>query len=71
MGSPSLFYNNSIKNNHLFLKFLCKDEFETLHDPEVANLSRFMKWYLATYLILFLLLGGMIITVSLTHPLPN
>jgi hypothetical protein len=69
LGSPSLFYNNSIKNNFLFLKFLFQNEFETLNDPSLANLCRLMKIFLAGYAILFLVMAGLILNVIICHPL--
>jgi hypothetical protein len=71
LGSPSLFYNNSIKNNHLFLKFLFKNEFKILSDPGVTSLSQFMKWFLVTYMIYFLFLAGVALIFIRTHPLPH
>jgi len=69
LGSPSLFYNNSMKSNYLFLRFLCKNEFEVLNDPPLVKLCRFARIYLAAYLILFLTMVGLILTVIHNTPI--
>jgi hypothetical protein len=68
LGSPSLFYNNSMKTNHLFLRFLCKSEFESLNDPPLVKLCRFARIYLASYMILFFIMAGFILTVIHNAP---
>jgi hypothetical protein len=68
LGSPSLFYNNSMKTNHLFLRFLCKNEFEVLDDPPLVKLCRFARIYLASYLALFFIMVGLILTVIHNTP---
>ena len=69
LGSPSLFYNNSMKTNHLFLRFLCKKEFEVLDDPPLVKLCRFARIYLASFMILFLIMFGLILTVIHNSPI--
>jgi hypothetical protein len=71
LGSPTLFYNNSIKNNSLFLRFLLRKEFESLNDPTLSNLCRIMRLYLAVYLVLFLIFAGLILAVIFEHPIQH
>lgn len=54
MGSPSLFWNNSIRNNWLFLKFLFRSEWRALGDPALDNMCRLMRVFLTAFLVLFL-----------------
>jgi hypothetical protein len=54
MGSPSLFWNNSMRNNWLFMKFLFGSQWRELGDPAVTNACRFMRVFLVAYLALFL-----------------
>jgi hypothetical protein len=67
-GSPSLFHNNSIKNNHLFLRFLCKNEFESLNDQSLLRMCRFARIYLGSYMILFFIMAGLVLTVIHNNP---
>ena len=71
LGSPSLFYNNSIRNNFLFLRFLCKNEFESLDDPPLVKMCRFARIYLSSYMILFFIMMGLILTVIPNTPVPG
>jgi hypothetical protein len=41
MGSPSLFWNNSMRNNWLFMKFLFGSQWRELGDPAIANCLSF------------------------------
>ena len=54
MGSPTLFWNNSIRNNWLFMKFLFSSEWRGLRDPAVANVCRFMRIFIVVYFLFFL-----------------
>lgn len=56
IGSPSLFWNNSLKNNWLFLKFLFQGQWQQLGDRLLAIGARVMQVLLITYLTLFAVL---------------
>lgn len=61
LGSPTLFINNSFKNNLAIWKFLRSKDYEALKDQELIKKSQFLWNYqrisLITYaLILFLFL---------------
>jgi hypothetical protein len=71
LGSPSLFYNNSVKNNLLFLRFLCKSEFDFLDDPPLVKMCRFARMYVGSFMILFFIMTGLILTVIHNTPVPS
>jgi hypothetical protein len=54
IGSPSLFWNDSPRNNWLFLRFLFSSQWRALADPAIANAVRFMRRFLIVYVLLFL-----------------
>ena len=54
IGSPSLFWNNSMRNNWLFWKFLWSSRIHELDDPVAVRVSVFMRIWIVSYLILFL-----------------
>src|SRR3954471_23269813 len=56
IGSPSLFWNNSPKNNWLFLKFLFRGEWQQLGDRPLAIGARIMQVVLVAYMLTFLVL---------------
>jgi hypothetical protein len=58
MGSPSLFWNSSPRNNWLFLKFIFSSQWRTLGDPAVAKAVRFMRIFLVFYTCFFLSFVG-------------
>jgi len=50
LGSPSLFWNNSIRNNMLFLKFLLWRDYKRLNDStltQIANATLMLFWVAA------------------------
>ena len=53
LGSPSLFLNNSIKNNWLGLRFLVTGRYRELGDARVTRLCSFMRAFLVLYVIWF------------------
>jgi hypothetical protein len=53
MGSPTLFWNYSNRNNWLFMKFLFSSEWRGLNDPAVANVCRFMRIFIIAFYFLF------------------
>jgi hypothetical protein len=55
MGSPSLFWNNSVRNNVLFLKFLFSSKWRALGDPEVETVVLGLRWVIFINLLLFVL----------------
>jgi hypothetical protein len=62
LGSPSLFWNNSMRNNWLFLKFLFSSAPHGLSDATLSRVCGFMQVFFAVYLALFVVL----IVVTLT-----
>jgi hypothetical protein len=54
LGSPSLFWNNSIKNNFLFMKFLFMRKYLSLNDVFLKRLMDFMLIFFVIYLMLFI-----------------
>jgi hypothetical protein len=53
IGSPSLFWNNSMRNNWLFMKFLWSPSALELGDTAVVKVVRFLRVWYVSYLILF------------------
>ena len=53
LGSPSLFLNSSIRNNWLSLRFLVTGHYRELNDGRVTRLCRFMRIFLAAYIVWF------------------
>ena|SRR5258706_6573507 len=58
LGRPTLFLNNSITNSIAVLRFLWRREYQTLGDHRSVRLARFLRSYLALYVILFTLTIG-------------
>jgi hypothetical protein len=56
LGSPSLFWNNSPRNNFRFLRFLVGSEPSQLQDQTLVRVCAFMRVFLAAYLVLFIVL---------------
>ena len=54
LGSPTLFLNNSIKNNWLSLRFLIAGNFRELGDERVTRLCGFMRIFLVAYFVWFI-----------------
>lgn len=53
LGSPSLFYNNSIRHSWLGLKFLFSGAYRELDDRRVTKICNFMRVFFVVYTILF------------------
>jgi RHS repeat-associated protein len=53
LGSPSLFINNSIKNNWLFIKFLFKKEYLSVNDIVFQRMAKACALYYIFYLVFF------------------
>ncbi len=54
IGSPSLFWNNSIRNNLWFLKFPFSSQAWELDDPQLSRVVLFLRIFLLFYVVLFL-----------------
>jgi len=53
MGSPSLFWNNSVRNQWLFLKFVMTSRGRNFDDREIVRLVGFIRIILVVYPMLF------------------
>jgi hypothetical protein len=53
IGSPSLFWNNSIANNWLLIKFVFGSEWQKLDDPMLARVCLVMRVFLGAFILLF------------------
>ena len=67
IGSPSLFWNNSMRNNWLFLKFMWSLPPKDLNDPLLWNTVRFMRIFLVCYIALF---AALFVTILSGKALP-
>jgi hypothetical protein len=56
IGSPSLFWNNSPRNNWLFLKFLFQGQWRQLGDRQLAISARIMQAVFVVYVLGFVAL---------------
>jgi hypothetical protein len=65
LGSPSLFWNNSPRNNWLFLKFLCSSRWRELGDPAIAYAVRFMRIFLVIYLLFLVGMATVVLSVGI------
>jgi hypothetical protein len=68
MGRPSLFWNNSIRSNWRFMKFLFGSRSRELGDRSIANACRFMRMLLVVYLILLVALVAGTFSAALSQP---
>ena len=55
LGSPTLFFNNSIQNNRAVNSFLKTRAYENLDDPTLEKRCRFLKIFNHLYLVVFAL----------------
>ena len=53
IGSPSLIWNNSMRTNWLFLKFLFGPTWKQLGDQRLALVLNVMRVYIVAYLVGF------------------
>ena len=65
IGSPSLFWNNSLRNNWLFIKFLFQQQWQRLVDPELAAVARFMQILFVVYMAGFIGLVAVFLFVGI------
>lgn len=56
IGAPSLFWNNSPRNNWLFFKYLWSRHGRDSGDATLWNAVRFLRVFFVLYLVLFLVL---------------
>jgi len=56
LGSPSLIWNNSPRNNWLFLKFLFGSQCCELGDKALTNVCRVMRVWIIAYSVLIVVL---------------
>jgi hypothetical protein len=55
LGSPTLFWNNSPRNNWLLAKFLFGSRWKSLDDPLLATVCSIMRAFLCVYVVGFLI----------------
>jgi hypothetical protein len=55
IGSPSLFWNNSMRNNWLFFRFLFSRRWQDLGDRQLSIVARSMQVIFIVYVIGFLM----------------
>lgn len=53
LGEPSIFWNNSLRNNFLFAKFLFARKYQKLNDKYLENICKGMLIFLIIYLVFF------------------
>jgi hypothetical protein len=64
-GSPSLFWNNSMRSNWLFFKFLFSSRPRELGDLTILRGAWILRLYFCTYLLLFLVMMTLPLTADL------
>ena len=57
LGEPSLFWNNSIKNNFAFIGFLLGGKYKALNDRALTLQCTIMVWFFWLYLAIFIITG--------------
>ncbi len=55
IGSPTLFYNNSIENNLKVTRFMWRNEYRELNDPYLNRMIASQKILFIIYVVLFAL----------------
>ena len=63
IGSLSLFFNNTIKGNWLFSRFLRAGRYRELGDDELTRLCRLIRIVRAIFIVTFV--GGLLLSFSL------
>lgn len=61
IGEPSLFWNNSPRNNWLFLKFLLSSQWRELNDSTISRIVAILRVWLVVYPILFFVLMALLV----------
>jgi hypothetical protein len=67
IGSPSLFWNNSMRNNWLFIKFLFQGQWRSLDDAQLAGVARFMQVMFVVYIAGFIALCAAFLIAGVKH----
>lgn len=65
IGSPSLFWNNSMRNNWLFMKFVWSSRAGDLGDVAVVRAVRFTRVFIVAHILVFFGLSIALILFSL------
>ena len=68
IGSPTLFWNNSIRNGWLSMKFLLGGHWRSLGDSKLATVCSFMRVFFVLYLLLFLGPVALVFSSALAQP---
>ena len=63
MGAPTVFWNNSMRNNWLFLKFLWSSRTRELGDRQIIKVVHFMRLFFVCYFALFVGIVCVFLTV--------
>jgi hypothetical protein len=71
IGSPTLFWNNSPRNNWLFAKFLFGAQWKSLDDPALNIACHLMRAFLCVYLVGFVIFLVAFIRFTPAHPRPR
>jgi len=53
MGRPSLFLRNNLENNWLFIRFLCRSDYQALNDLQLTRTCNVMKLFFCIYCLIF------------------
>jgi hypothetical protein len=61
IGSPTLLWNNSLRNQWLFLKFLLASQWRDLNDPLISRTVPLLRIWLVVYPILFFVLMALFV----------
>ncbi len=64
LGSPTLFKNNSIKNNLAILAFLRNGEYIKMDDSQLTKISR-LVWNYARFYLIFFVVTSFIFAITL------
>ena len=54
LGSPTIFWNNSLKNQHARSGFILKKKYLQINDPILWSKANFLRWYAIFYLFLLI-----------------
>lgn len=64
LGEPSIFWNNSAKNNFLFYGFLFKRKYLKLNDRLINILCNILLFYFIIYTVLIITLFFLILSLA-------
>ena len=64
VGSPTLFANNTPRNNISFLKFILGNNYKNLDDPTLNKMCDFLKKFFYSYSSVFLFLAIGLFTIG-------